>query len=232
MSLVPLCVGLLRRERASTTSHVTTAVGRVWSPDRGSATTTLFNTSSALLYPNSWIRSAPTLHHAGRSPALPNCPTRQPSLLFVEKRGMKSRSAIYFSTLKKMLRRRICRRPQTRTATPSLVADLACGPARVVLPILDSLCASHVPIVNLEAALCTACSLNPCVRLVRCAAFFFFFSFSPAARNSGTQSYARQCLQEKRIRIWTGISARARGVRSCGPPLQLRLRPPSDDAAK
>jgi hypothetical protein len=34
-------------------------------------------------------------------PALPNCPTRQPSLMFVEKRGMKSRSAIYFSTLKK-----------------------------------------------------------------------------------------------------------------------------------
>jgi hypothetical protein len=101
VSLVPLCVGLLGRERASTTSHVTTAVGRVWSPDRGSATTTLFNTSSTLLYPNSWIRSAPTLHHTGRSPALPNCPTRQPSLLFVEKRGMKSRSAIYFSTLKK-----------------------------------------------------------------------------------------------------------------------------------
>jgi hypothetical protein len=101
VSLVPLCVEFLGRERASTTSHVPTAVGRVRSPDRGSATTTLFNTLSALLYPDSWIRSAPTLHHAGRSPALPNCPPRQPSLLFVEKRGMKSRSAIYFSTLKK-----------------------------------------------------------------------------------------------------------------------------------
>jgi hypothetical protein len=44
VSLVPLCVGLLGRERASTTSHVPTAVGRVRSPDRGSATTTLFNT--------------------------------------------------------------------------------------------------------------------------------------------------------------------------------------------
>jgi hypothetical protein len=43
VSLVPLCVELLGRERASTTSHVPTAVGRVWSPDRGSATTTLFN---------------------------------------------------------------------------------------------------------------------------------------------------------------------------------------------
>jgi hypothetical protein len=43
VSLVPLCVGLLGRERASTTSHVPTAVGRVRSPDRGSATTTLFN---------------------------------------------------------------------------------------------------------------------------------------------------------------------------------------------
>jgi hypothetical protein len=67
VSLVPLCVGLLGRERASTTSHVPTAVGRVWSPDRRSATTTLFNTSSALLYLDSWIRSASTLHHAGRS---------------------------------------------------------------------------------------------------------------------------------------------------------------------
>jgi hypothetical protein len=70
VSLVPLCVGLLGRERASTTSHVLTAVGRVWSPDRGSATTTLFNTSSALLYLDSWIRSATTLHHAGRSSGL------------------------------------------------------------------------------------------------------------------------------------------------------------------
>jgi hypothetical protein len=43
VSFVPLCVGLLGRERASTTSHVPTAVGRVRSPDRGSATTTLFN---------------------------------------------------------------------------------------------------------------------------------------------------------------------------------------------
>ena len=70
VSLVPLCVGLLGRERASTTSHVPTAVGRVRSPDRGSATTTLFNTSSALLYLDSWIRSATTLHHAGRSSGL------------------------------------------------------------------------------------------------------------------------------------------------------------------
>jgi hypothetical protein len=43
VSLVPLCVGLLGRERASTTSYVPTAVGRVRSPDRGYATTTLFN---------------------------------------------------------------------------------------------------------------------------------------------------------------------------------------------
>jgi hypothetical protein len=70
VSLIPLCVGLLGRERASTTSHVPTAVGRVRSPDRGSATTTLFNTSSALLYLDSWIRSASTLHHAGRSSGL------------------------------------------------------------------------------------------------------------------------------------------------------------------
>jgi hypothetical protein len=70
VSLVPLCVGLLGRERASTTSHVPTAVGRVRSPDRGSATTTLFNTSSALLYLDSWIRSATTLHHVGRSSGL------------------------------------------------------------------------------------------------------------------------------------------------------------------
>jgi hypothetical protein len=70
VSLVPLCVGLLGRERASTTSHVPIAVGRVRSPDRGSATTTLFNTSSALLYLDSWIRSATTLHHAGRSSGL------------------------------------------------------------------------------------------------------------------------------------------------------------------
>jgi hypothetical protein len=45
VSLVPLCVELLGRERASTTSHVPTTVGRVWSPDRGSATTTLFNSN-------------------------------------------------------------------------------------------------------------------------------------------------------------------------------------------
>jgi hypothetical protein len=43
VSLVPLCVGLLGRERASTTSHIPTAVGRVRSPDQRSATTTLFN---------------------------------------------------------------------------------------------------------------------------------------------------------------------------------------------
>jgi hypothetical protein len=30
----------------------------------------LFNTSSALLYLDSWIRSATTLHHAGRSSGL------------------------------------------------------------------------------------------------------------------------------------------------------------------
>jgi hypothetical protein len=48
VSLVPLCVGLLGRERASTTSHVPTAVGRVRSPDRGSATTTLFNNSNTI----------------------------------------------------------------------------------------------------------------------------------------------------------------------------------------
>jgi hypothetical protein len=44
-------------------------------------------------------------------PALPNCPTRQPSLLFVEKRGIKFRSVIYFSALKNAWSRgRACRR--------------------------------------------------------------------------------------------------------------------------
>jgi hypothetical protein len=55
--------------------------------------------------------------------------------------------------VKKMLRRRTCRRSRTRTAVPTLVVDLARGPARVMLPILDSLCTSPVPIVNLEAAI-------------------------------------------------------------------------------
>jgi hypothetical protein len=66
MSLVLMCVGLLGREQASTTSRVATVVGRVRSPDRGFATTTLLNTSSARLYPDSWIRSVTTLHHVGR----------------------------------------------------------------------------------------------------------------------------------------------------------------------
>jgi hypothetical protein len=52
VSLVPLCVGLLGRERASTTSHVPTAVGRVRSPDQGSATTTLFNNLHISPYSN------------------------------------------------------------------------------------------------------------------------------------------------------------------------------------
>jgi hypothetical protein len=43
MSFVPLCVRLLERERASTTSRVSTTVGRIQSPNQGSATTTLFN---------------------------------------------------------------------------------------------------------------------------------------------------------------------------------------------
>jgi hypothetical protein len=43
VSLVLLCVGLLGRERGSTTSRAPTAVGRVRSPDQGSATTMLFN---------------------------------------------------------------------------------------------------------------------------------------------------------------------------------------------
>jgi hypothetical protein len=47
-------------------------------------------------------------------PALPNYPTRQPSLLFVEKRGIKSRSVIYFSALKNASSRgRACRRIRT-----------------------------------------------------------------------------------------------------------------------
>jgi hypothetical protein len=44
----------------------------------------VLNALSALLYPDSWIRSAPTLCHAGRSLVLPNCPTRQASFPFVE----------------------------------------------------------------------------------------------------------------------------------------------------
>jgi hypothetical protein len=61
VSLVPLCVGLLGRERASTTSHVPTAVGRVRSPDRGSATTTLFNRNKheySTVTSNAWSRLA------------------------------------------------------------------------------------------------------------------------------------------------------------------------------
>jgi hypothetical protein len=167
VSLVPLCVGLLGREQASTTSHVPTVVGRVRSPDRRSATTTLFNTSSALFYLDSWIQSATTLHHAGRSSGLTELSY---ATAFAHVRR-ETRYEISIRDLlfdvKKMLRRRFCRRPRTRTAAPTLAAGLARVPARVVLSILDSLCALHVPIVNLEAALWRSVQPRSFVGLLR-----------------------------------------------------------------
>jgi hypothetical protein len=43
MSLVPLCVGLLGRERTSTTSRVPTTVGRIYKFEPGTYDTTFFN---------------------------------------------------------------------------------------------------------------------------------------------------------------------------------------------
>jgi hypothetical protein len=129
VSLVPLCVGLLGRKRTSTTSHVLTAVGRVRSPDRGSATTTLFNTSSALFYLDSWIRSATTLHHAGRSSGLAELSY---ATAFAPVRR-ETRYKILIRDLLFGVKKCFVARPCVPPHRPGLLAAVACTNGRAVL---------------------------------------------------------------------------------------------------
>jgi hypothetical protein len=102
VSLVPLCVGLLERERASTTSHVPTLLGgfgvRIGDLRQPRCLTRHQHCSTSTRGSD---RHRLSITPAG-PPALPNCPTRQTSFRFINTRNtVWNRSVILLFTVDK-----------------------------------------------------------------------------------------------------------------------------------